>query len=527
MTDLLPDLLFQSANVHAGRTALVDRERRVSYSQLAALVDAVAGGLLSLGLQRGDRVAVLLPKRIEKVASLIGAMRAGAIAVPMNTLLRAPQVAHILRDCGVTVLVTSAARLPDLAAEPGSLAGLRAIVVVDEAPVVPAFLPDVIPWAQLVAAGPATPHRVIDADVAALFYTSGSTGKPKGVIISHRNLVTGARSVAAYLENSAEDRILALLSLSFDYGFSQVTTAFLVGACAVLLDYRLPQEVIKVIEQERVTGLGGVPPIWIQLAEQSWPASTADTLRYITNSGGAMPATTLARLRAALPRTRVYLMYGLTEAFRSTYLPPEELDRRPGSIGMAIPSAEILVLRPDGTPCAPNEPGELVHRGDLVALGYWGDPKGTAERFRPIPARAPGMTRPESAVWSGDIVRRDAEGFLYFIGRRDEMIKTSGYRVSPTEVEEEAHLTGLVKDAVALGVPHERLGQAIVLVVSPAPGANADSESLLEMLRPRLPRYMVPTLIDWREALPRTPNGKFDRALLSQQLAEAFAGLEA
>jgi acyl-CoA ligase (AMP-forming) (exosortase A-associated) len=523
MTELLPDLLFSSAQTHAGRAAVVDRDQVVSYERLAALVEAVAGGLLSLGVHRGDRIAVLLPKRLEKVASLIGAMRAGAVAVPMNALLRAPQVTHILRDCGVTVLVTSAARLPDLSAEPNSLAGLRAIVVVDEVPAAPAFLPDIISWAQFVAAGPSTPHRVIDADAAALFYTSGSTGKPKGVILSHRNLVAGARSVAGYLGNTAEDRILALLSLSFDYGFSQLTTSFVAGASVVLLDYRLPQEVMQVIERERVTGLAGVPPVWIQLAEQAWPASAHTTLRYLTNSGGALPGSTLARLRAALPRTRVYLMYGLTEAFRSTYLPPEEIDRRPGSIGKAIPNAEVLVLRPDGTPCDANEPGELVHRGALVGLGYWGDPTRTAERFRPIPPQSPGITQPEIAVWSGDIVRRDEEGFLHFIGRRDEMIKTSGYRVSPTEVEEEAHATGLVTDAVALGVPHERLGQAIVLVVSPARGRAADSEGLLEQLGRRLPRYMVPARVDWREALPRTPNGKFDRALLRQELSGAFA----
>jgi acyl-CoA synthetase (AMP-forming)/AMP-acid ligase II len=222
----------------------------------------------------------------------------------------------------------------------------------------------------------------------------------------------------------------------------------------------------------------------------------------------------------------VFLMYGLTEAFRSTYLPPEEVDRRPDSIGKAIPGAEILVLRPDGTPCATGEPGELVHRGALVSLGYWNDPERTAERFRPVPSLAPGRPHPELAAWSGDIVRRDAEGFLYFIGRRDEMIKTSGYRVSPTEIEEEAYATALVADAVAIGIPHPKLGQGIVLVASAPPDGQQDSEALLNTLRRRLPRYMVPLAIEWRESLPRNPNGKFDRTLLRRELDNCFAGDE-
>jgi acyl-CoA synthetase (AMP-forming)/AMP-acid ligase II len=239
-----------------------------------------------------------------------------------------------------------------------------------------------------------------------------------------------------------------------------------------------------------------------------------------------MPRVTLEKLRRTLPRTRVFLMYGLTEAFRSTYLPPEEVSRRPDSIGKAIPGAEVLVLRPDGTPCAVGEPGELVHRGALVAQGYWNDPERTAERFRPVPPVARGRPLPELAVWSGDIVRQDAEGFLYFIGRRDELIKTSGYRVSPTEVEEEAYATGAVADAVAVGVPHARLGQAIVLAASPPAGGERDTDALMSALRRRLPRYMVPIGIEWLDVLPRNPNGKFDRALLRKEFAQRFSDFE-
>ncbi len=278
------------------------------------------------------------------------------------------------------------------------------------------------------------------------------------------------------------------------------------------------------IERERITALAGVPPIWIQLAALDWPKAAAQTLRYITNSGGAMPRTTLNRLRSVLPDTRIYLMYGLTEAFRSTYLPPDQIDQRPDSIGRAIPNAEVLVLHPDGRPCAPNEPGELVHRGPLVAQGYWKDPEKTARRFRPVPGQAPDSSMFEREVWSGDTVRRDEDGFLYFIGREDDMIKTSGFRVSPTEIEEEAYATGLVRDAVALGAPHERLGQGVVLIVTPAEGVAADVERLLDALKRRLPRFMLPLRIEWREALPRNPNGKYDRAQLRGEFQQAFAG---
>jgi acyl-CoA ligase (AMP-forming) (exosortase A-associated) len=515
-------MLEATAAARPDAPALKDRAGTFTYAQITKAVEATAAGLIEHGLRRGDRVAVWLPKRSEKAIALYGAMRAGGVAVPVNALLKAPQVAHILRDSGATVLVTTAGRLADLAREMSDLAGLHAIVTVDDPTHLEIQHCVSFGWEELLAAPPQVAPAMIDTDVAALFYTSGSTGKPKGVMLSHRNLVAGARSVSGYLGNTPDDRLLAVLSFSFDYGFSQLTTAFAVGASVVLLDYLLPQEVLLTLDRERITGLAAVPPIWIQLADLRWPEGVQQTLRYVTNSGGTMPRATLAKLRQALPQTRVFLMYGLTEAFRSTYLPPEEVDRRPDSIGKAIPGAEVLVLKPDGTPCAVDEPGELVHRGTLVSLGYWNDPERTAERYRPVPPLASGRPQPELAVWSGDIVRRDADGFLYFIGRRDELIKTSGYRVSPTEVEEEAYATGLVGDAVAIGVPHVRLGQGIVLVASPSQGTPPDTESLLAALRRRLPRYMVPLAIDWREILPRNANGKFDRERLRQELTTRF-----
>jgi acyl-CoA ligase (AMP-forming) (exosortase A-associated) len=369
---------------------------------------------------------------------------------------------------------------------------------------------------------------VIDTDIVAILYTSGSTGRPKGVVLSHRNMVAGAQSVASYLRNHQDDVLLAALPLSFDAGFSQLTTAFSVGAKVVLLNYLLARDVLKALQRERVTGLTAVPPMYIQLAQLEWPSGLDEHLRYFANTGGRMPRQTLDTLRQRLPKSQPFLMYGLTEAFRSTYLPPSEVDRRPDSIGQAIPNAEILVLREDGTPCDVDEPGELVHRGPLVGQGYWGDAEKTAERYKPLPQRLSGLMLPELAVYSGDTVRRDAEGFLYFIGRRDEMIKTSGYRVSPTEVEEVVYATKQVGECAAFGQDDDKLGQSIVLVVTPlAAGQEVDVQALLTTLKQRLPAYMVPTHLSVKPLpLPRNPNGKIDRKQLAQSWLESLASKE-
>ncbi|MBP8298090.1 MAG: acyl-CoA ligase (AMP-forming), exosortase A system-associated, partial [Burkholderiales bacterium] len=504
---------------------------------LAAQVARFAGGLAGAGLQRSERVAIWLEKRVEAVVCAFGAAAAGGVFVPVNPLLKPPQVAHILGDCNVRILVTSAERLALLEQELAGCPDLRLVIVVpSSASLAPLTVAGVacLDWEAAMAvggtgmgaragSGKAGPHRVIDTDMVAILYTSGSTGKPKGVVLSHRNMVAGAKSVAGYLAHRASDRILCALPLSFDAGFSQLTTAFLAGARATLINYLLPRDVLNAVVRERITGLTAVPALWIQLAQLQWPEEVSGHLRYFANTGGHMPRATLDRLRAALPRALPFLMYGLTESFRSTFLPPSEVDRRPDSIGRAIPNAEILVVRPDGSPCAPGEPGELVHRGALVSLGYWNDPVKTAERFRPAPGQPAGLTMPEIAVWSGDTVRLDDEGFIYFISRADEMIKTSGYRVSPTEVEEIVYATGLVGETAALGIPHPTLGQAIVVVATARDAAPVDIERLLAECRQRLPAFMVPSRIEPRPApLPRNPNGKIDRKRMAAEMQDLF-----
>jgi acyl-CoA ligase (AMP-forming) (exosortase A-associated) len=476
----------------------------------------MAYALCNLGLARQERIAVYLPKRIETVISFFAATMAGGVMVPVNPVLKAPQVAHILRDCNARILITSRDRLNALYESLSDCHDLDHLILIDENKTESGTHThyQVLTWKELDRTSKSSLPVIIDADMAAILYTSGSTGKPKGVVLSHRNMVAGAKSVSTYLKNNCEDRLLAALPFSFDYGFSQLTTAFNVGACTVLMDYLLPRDIIKAITKYKITGLAAVPPLWVQLGQLEWPEEAQRTLRYITNSGGAMPVKTLQALREALPTTQPYLMYGLTEAFRSTYLPPEELERRPTSMGRAIPNAEIMVVREDGTCCAPGEPGELVHRGALVAMGYWNDPNKTAERFRSAPGQPGGIPLDEIAVWSGDTVKMDEDGFLYFIGRKDDMIKTSGYRVSPTEIEEVIYTTGKVGEAVALGIPHPVLGQAIVVVATPKVDDSLDIESIMATCKQELPNYMIPTAIEQQTSLPRNPNGKIDRKVL-------------
>jgi len=529
MDEQVSDLILRMAGRRGNAPALAYRDHCLSYEALADAVQLAARGLLEENLTRGARVGVFLEKRLETVVAFFAASVAGGVFVPVNHELKPRQVGHILRDCNVRILVTSTLRLDNLRAQLDSCPDLQTVIVVDgpggpTGSAGPASV-RVTDWTAFIGRGSASarvPPRVIDADMAAILYTSGSTGMPKGVVLSHRNLLTGARSVSAYLENTPEDRILAVLPLSFDAGFSQLTTAFSVGAEVVLLNYLLPQDVIRAMASQRITGLAGVPPLWVRLSQLDWPSQAVEHLRYITNTGGAMPAMTLQALRNRLPRTKVYLMYGLTEAFRSTYLDPSELDRRPDSVGKAIPGAEVLVVRKDGSLCGPGEVGELVHRGALAAMGYWNDPEATAERFRPAPGQPEGLCRPDVAVWTGDRARMDEEGFLYFVGRDDEMIKTSGYRVSPTEVEEVVHATGLVGEAAAIGVAHPVLGQGIVLVATAPDRAGLDGEAIMLECRRQLPAYMVPLRLIEIAAMPLNQNGKIDRRKLSSDFADCL-----
>ncbi len=520
--------MARNASERPDAPAVAYKGEGLTYAALHRRVLEAAGGLREIGVVRNDRVGIYLEKRLEAVVAQFGATAAAAVFVPINPMLRAKQAAYILQNCGVRVLVTPSARLKSLAEVLPQCRALEAVVLVDETAGGNGAGPTLIAWQSFLAAGDngaSAAERGIDTDMVAILFTSGSTGMPKGVVLSHRNLVASARSASQHLGNTAEDRILCVLPFSFDYGIVQVTSAFNVGASIVLFNYLLPRDVMAAVHKERITGLAGVPTLWIQLAQHEWP-DESKRLRYITNSGGAMPGATLARLREKLPNTAIHLMYGLTEAFRSTCLPPSELDRRPNSIGQPIPNAEVMVVREDGSRCDAGELGELVHRGSFVTKGYWHNPERTAERFKPAPLQPAELNVPEIAVWSGDFAWYDEDGFYYFVGRRDDQIKTSGYRVSPTEVEKLVYGTHLVGEAAALGLPHPVLGQAVVVVATSPLGGQLDKARLLERCREEMPTYMVPLAIIERPSLPKTPNGKMDRKQLAAELANLFDGAD-
>lgn len=479
--------------------ALLTKEGLLDYAGLEDAVATLAAALKARGFAPGDRVASWLPKTRMTSLLPLACARAGLVHVPVNPLLKRGQVGHILADSGARLLITGKARLGTLGE--GDLPAGCAAAVEEEG-------------AALLAGDDRLPPSAGDPDdLAALLYTSGSTGRPKGVMLSHANMWLGAVSVAHYLRLAPEDRVLGVLPLSFDYGQNQLLSTWAAGACVVPIEYLAARDVIRAVETHGITTLAGVPPLWVQLVEAPWPPRTAFSLRRLTNSGGRLPVSIVRRLRELFPAAELYLMYGLTEAFRSTYLEPALLDEHPESIGSAIPFAEVMTSKPDGTLCAPGEDGELVHAGPLVAKGYWNDPERTAERFRPAPR---GSSYGGVAVWSGDRVRRDEEGLLYFVGREDSMIKTSGNRVSPTEVEEAAVASGVVAEAVALGIPDDRLGEAIALVVR---GIGPD-EALRNYLRRELPNFMQPAHIVWRDELPRSPNGKLDREVIKSELIQ-------
>lgn len=522
MPTVIHDMLFESAAARGSAPALKAKTQTLSFSEIESAVRAVAHGLAAVtGLQRHGRIAIYLGKQLETAIGILAASTAGGVFVPVNPVLKAEQVAHILADCDVEILLTSESRFLSLGSVLKDCPALHTVILTDGGTDFTRVR--TVGWAELLECGPGrSDHAVIDSDMAAILYTSGSTGKPKGVVLSHRNVVAGAQSVSQYLAIQPEDRILAALPFSFDYGLNQFMTALLCGACCVLMDYLLPRDVVNMVVKERITGLAAVPPLWVQLAQLEWPQSVNQHLRYLTNSGGKMPKSALNALRNAVPSARFFLMYGLTEAFRSTYLPPEEIDRRPDSIGKAIPNAEILVVREDGSLCAPHEPGELVHRGALVAMGYWNDPQKTAERYRPWPGQPRGLPITELTVWSGDTVTRDEDGYLYFVGRKDDMIKTSGYRVSPTEIEEIIYASGAVGEVAVVGIPHPVLGEAIVALITEPQQGMADPEAVLTACRERLPNFMVPVRVEPRESLPRNPNGKIDRKALAREISHLF-----
>ena len=515
---LLHEIVSANAISCPQASALRFKGDSCSYSELNERVSKLHCFLHDLGITAHTRIAVLVPNCPEAIVAAFGTFAVGGVFVPINPLLRPKQVRHIIQDCGAEVLITKKYMYQPLQASHETTSLVRTVIFCDlEADDVPsAKSVNYVSWPQIMreeakndVSGKAT---VLPSDPAILFYTSGSTGFPKGVLNSHQNLLDGARIVSGYLAISSADRILAALPLSFDYGFNQVTSAVFQAAEVLITNYVLPQQLLREIQQFGVTGIAGVPTMWSQLSNCPWPNGIPKSLRYITNSGGHLPTSVLNELRRKLPDTLVYLMYGLTEAFRSSFLDPALIDSNPTSIGSAIPEVMLHVVDDDGKECPPGIPGELVHSGALVSLGYWNAPDESAQRYRKLPPHLVASDTWEIGVWSGDIVKRDADGLLYFLGRKDQMLKCSGYRVSPDEIEEVVYGSSLVLHAVAIGVPDENLGQRIALAVVPKHAREDLDFAIRHVCARELPPYMQPSKIVQVDRIPLNSNGKPDRS---------------
>jgi amino acid adenylation domain-containing protein len=513
----IPAQFEQTLSAVADKAAVFSGGESLTFRQLDAETTAVAQALASLGVSPGDRVGICMQKNLDQVVAILGVLWATAIFVPIHPVLHVEQIGHMVDDCDMKLLITDSTRIGELrdaahgrivvghgAAEEGvsSLKELRQNY--QNAPVF---------------------FRGNPEDTAAIIYSSGSTGRPKGIIISHRNLADGARIVASYLGTKATDRIAGVLSLNFDHGLNQLWQTLYTGSSLYLHDLIFPRDLFRLLATNRITALPLMPVIITRMFDPQLPGPEADldfsALRYVSTTGGPVTARMLGHLQRTFPQSDIMLMYGLTEAFRSSWLAPNQLSARPTSIGKAIPEVELYVLDEQGRDCPPGVPGQLVHRGGCVAKGYWNAPEATAERFRQI-ERFPG----ETVVFSGDLVRKDEEGYLYFLGRMDSMIKTHGFRVSPTEIEEHARRFDRLCDAVAFGIENPEIGQDISVVYTTTDRAPLASDALTHHFRVGMPHYMMPRWFVHLEAFPTTSSGgKVDRVLARRLSMEKLAAL--
>ena len=513
-TFLLHDYLIDSARRLPDKVALVARHARVTYRELDARSNALAHALAERGVERGDRVIIFADHTVEAVIAFWGVLKADAVVSIVNPLTKADKLAYLLNDCRAKALVSDAhlARIfGDAARRSPHLASVIVSGELGHAGDALAGLPRVTAWADAVAAGGGAPprRRAIDVDLASIIYTSGSTGEPKGVMLTHRNMLTACASIREYLRVAEDEVILGALPLAFDYGLYQMIMAFAAGARLVLeRSFAFPAEVLKVVVEEKVTGFPGVPTIFAVLAGMTSLAQYDFTaIRYVTNTAAALPVKHITMLRELFPAARIYSMYGLTECKRCTYLPPEDIARKPESVGIAIPNTELWIVDEHDRKLGPGEIGQLVIRGATVMKGYWEKPEATAKKLRPGPV--PG----EQVLYTGDLCRRDDEGYLYFIGRMDDIIKSRGEKVAPKEVEAALVEIPGVREAAVIGVPDELLGQAVkaFVVVDPAVAATLDAKAIQRACQARLESFMVPKHVEIVAELAKGATGKIDK----------------
>ena len=513
---LVHHFLEHSAKRYKGKTALVAGDLRLTYSELNQAADRLARFLVNIGVQRQDRVSICLDNTIEAVIAIFGVLKAGAIFVFLNPTIKTPKLKYILADSGAVALITHSGKQATVIDAAGHVPCLENIVWCGK-PVqseIQAGTPIKFhSWQDVLDHNPpcALP-RMVDVDLATIIYTSGSTGQPKGVISAHYNMVAAARSITAYLKNDPNDIILNVLPLSFDYGLYQILMAALFGGTVILeKSFMFPYQVLENIQKEKVTGFPIVPTMAALLLQLDLLRFDLSCLRYISNTAAALPVAHIHKLQKLLPQVQIYSMYGLTECKRVSYLPPEYLSLKPTSVGIPIPNEEVLIVDEAGQEVGPGEIGELVVRGANVMQGYWNSPEETAQTFRP--GRYPG----ETLLYSGDWFKRDEEGFLYFVGRRDDMIKTKGERVSPKEIENMiCNLEG-VSEAAVIGVGDDILGMAIKAFIVTNSHLAPNADDVRRYCTKNLEPFMVPKYIQFIPSLPKNERGKIDKRSLENE----------
>lgn len=514
----LPELLEHNLPERAEKVALIHGRESMTYGELAREAERLARQLAALGIGKGDRVCVHVPKSIQEVVTVLGVSKLGALFTNVTSVATSRMLGHALQDSGARVLVTTRRKAAELI-DHGLPASLESLVVEDVAELespIPVHTWETVGETDYVRA------PLIDKDNCAIIYTSGSTGAPKGVLLNHATVTQSARAAATHLGNTADDRLLGVLPLSFDYGLSQLTTMLLVGGTLVMPKANLPVEVFKAIDAAGVNGVAMVPTMWIPFVRLlNDRGRVLEQIRYVANSGGPLPTDVQKAWPVVFPNADHFLMYGMTEGFRSSYLPPRDFSRKMGSIGKALPNVELFVVHPEKGLCEPFEHGELIHRGSLLSSGYYGKPEATARKIRPCP-HLRHLIGDEPVLHSEDTVYQDDEGFLWFVARTSTFIKCSDFRISPTEVEDITFSSGLVSDVVAFGAPDELLGQVVHIAASSANGEPLQTDALYQHCKKNMPFYMVPREIhEWSGEMPRTSNAKVDRPRVIAAYREA------
>lgn len=510
---LVQGFLEDAAYKFPDKPAVIFESQRISYRDLDLMANRLANALIAGGVHRGDRVVIYLGNMLETAVAIYAALKAGAVFVVLNPGIKADKLAYILMNCQATALVSHAnkdALLLDVCPNIPSLQYLVIVGKIKDSEDLTRIRVDTYETIQKEGNSTRPECKNIDVDLAALIYTSGTTGAPKGVMATHHNMVAAATSIITYLDARSEDIVISVMPLSFDYGLYQLLMACKVGATLVLeRGFVYPHAVLQRIVAEHVTGFPGVPTVFATLLQlDGLDQYDFSNLRYLTNTAASLPVEHIRRLRQLFPSATLFSMYGLTECKRVAYLPPEQLDRRPDSVGVAIPNTEVWVVDQDGNRLGPNVVGELVVRGSHVTRGYWQDPDLTAEKFRPGPI--PG----ETILYTGDLFRMDEDGFLYFVSRKDDIIKSRGEKVSPKEVENILYALPGVAEAVVTGVPHEIYGQAVKAYIVQARDANLTAQDVIRHCRRYLEEFMVPALVEFRDQLPKSDSGKFLRSAL-------------